>query len=409
MNARSWLLVAVLSAAPAAAADWPQWRGPNRDAKVAGFEAPGSWPKQLTKKWSVSVGDGVATPALVGDRLYTFTRQGNDEVLRCLDAADGKEQWQDKHPAVRPNGGAGTFPGPRSSPTVVDGKVITFGVDSALTCLDANTGSKVWRKDSLGEHPQFFVSSSPIVVDAAAGEKLVVAQYGSEEGGGGIVAYDLNSGKRKWLWDKDGASYGSPIVMSVDGMQVLVTPTADNVVALNPADGKQLWKTSFPAPRMTYNAATPVVDGQIVIYSGSGRDRGTKAFKFEKGGDGVTVKELWSISEPAVKFDTPVIKDGHAYGLSDRDQLFCLNIADGKPTWTTQLRGQRGYGSVVDAGEVLFALTPAGELTAFEPKPKEFKKVASYPVGTATYAYPVIAGKRVFVKDKDAVTLWEIE
>src|SRR2546427_11026385 len=81
------------------AQDWPQWRGPNRDAKATGFNAPSTWPKELNKKWSEKVGNGVATPALVGDKLYVFTRLDDDEVIRCLDAATGKEVWQEKYAA----------------------------------------------------------------------------------------------------------------------------------------------------------------------------------------------------------------------------------------------------------------------------------------------------------------------
>src|SRR5438876_917748 len=95
MSAR-WLLVVsvgIFGSCGAVAADWPQWRGPNRDAKVAGFTAPATWPKALTKKWEVAVGDGVATPALVGDKLYVFSREGGDEVVRCLEAATSKEIW----------------------------------------------------------------------------------------------------------------------------------------------------------------------------------------------------------------------------------------------------------------------------------------------------------------------------
>src|SRR4051794_17258637 len=79
----------------ALAEDWPQWRGANRDAKVTDFKPPESWPKELKQKWKTAVGEGVATPALVGDRIYVFTREGSSEVLRCIDAETGKEVWQD--------------------------------------------------------------------------------------------------------------------------------------------------------------------------------------------------------------------------------------------------------------------------------------------------------------------------
>ena len=88
------------------AQDWPQWRGPNRDAKAADFKAPKTWPKELTEKWKVTVGEGVATPALVGDKLFVFSRQDGNEITRCLNAADGKELWSEKYESLGSTGGA---------------------------------------------------------------------------------------------------------------------------------------------------------------------------------------------------------------------------------------------------------------------------------------------------------------
>src|SRR5439155_16131446 len=155
----------LLSMSGVSAQDWPQWRGSHRDAKAMGFNVPASWPKELTEKWKVTVGTGDATPALVGDRLYVFSREGGDEVLRCLDASSGKEIWQDKYPTQPATGAAGSHPGPRSSPTVADGKVVTFGVRGVLSCFDAATGKKIWDKEDKGQQwPRFFTSSSPIIV-----------------------------------------------------------------------------------------------------------------------------------------------------------------------------------------------------------------------------------------------------
>src|SRR5262245_60588569 len=122
MKTRFLLLIAVVSVpiVGAAGADWPQWRGPNRDAKVTGFSAPSTWPKELTKKWSETVGSGVATPALVNDKLYTFGREDADEVVRCRDAGTGKEVWKKSYKADPARGAASPYPGPRSSPTVAD-------------------------------------------------------------------------------------------------------------------------------------------------------------------------------------------------------------------------------------------------------------------------------------------------
>src|SRR5262245_46189821 len=154
------------------AQDWPQWRGANRDGVVTGFSAPKTWPKKLSQRWKATVGDGVATPALVGDKLFVFTREGGNEVIRCVEAVTGKEVWQEKYEARAVTGAASSFPGPRSSPTVADGKVVTLGVSGILSCFDAATGKKQWRKDDFkGSWPMFFTSSSPIVE-----EGLCIAQ-----------------------------------------------------------------------------------------------------------------------------------------------------------------------------------------------------------------------------------------
>lgn len=395
--------VTLLGASGAGAQDWPQWRGPNRDAKVTGFKVPQTWPRELTQKWKVAVGNGVATPALVGDRLYVFSRQEADEVIRCLDAATGKDVWQEKYATEGAAGPASRFPGPRSSPTVSGGKVVTLGVRGILSCLDAATGTKLWRKaDFSGSLPMFFTSSSPLVVDG-----LCIVQLGGERNGA-TVAYDLATGDEKWKWTGDGSAYASPVLQTAGGAPVLIAETARNVVGLSVAEGKLLWQTPFVVQGRGYNASTPIVEGPTLIYSGSGR--GTRAVQIDKQGDEHVVRELWHNAENSVQYNTPVVKNGLVFGLTDRDSLFCLNARTGQTAWTKPISGRRGYGSIVDAGSILLALTPESQLIAFEPSDKEYKELASYKVADEeTYAYPVISGNRVFVKDQSSVTLWTIE
>jgi outer membrane protein assembly factor BamB len=199
------------------------------------------------------------------------------------------------------------------------------------------------------------------------------------------------------------------VLLTVGDAKMIVAETAKKIVGVRLADGKLLWETPFVVTGARgYNAATPMVDGQTVLYTGSGR--GTKAVKIEKQGDAFTAKEFWSNGENSVQYNTPVVKDGLVFGLSAGDSLFCINTQTGKTLWTSSIRGRKGYGSIVVAGPVLLALTPAAQLLVFEPSDKEFKQVASYKVGDSdTYAYPVVTGNRLFVKDKDAMTLWTVE
>lgn len=487
----TWVLGALvyLVASQALAQDWPQWLGSGRDAK-ASFKAPDSWPRTLTQKWKVSVGDGVATPALVGDKLYVFARRDGKEIISCLNVADGKEIWKDQYESGGATGPASSFSGPRSSPAVGEGKVVTLGVRGMLSCLDAATGKVLWRKDDFnGALPRFCTSSSPILVDG-----MCIAQLGGNDNGA-LVAYDLAKGEQKWKWAGDSPAYASPALMTVDGTKLIIAETERRIVAIRLTDGKQVWETPFVMEQGArgYNASTPVVEGQILIFSGS--SRGTRALKFEKDGDGVAVKELWKNPDQSVQFNTPVVKDGMLYGLSQTNELFCLDKQTGKAAWTSSVgpadgggpgmggggmggqgrreRGGRdgggregergaatrpseggpnaasqpregspggregmgpgagregrgrgpgggmggrggmsrgGYGSIVDAGSVLLALTPASQLIVFAPGDKQYTERAKIKVAdSATYAFPVASGNRLFVKDQDSVTLWTVE
>src|SRR5262245_55172438 len=176
--------VLLLGATSAGAQDWPQWRGPNRDNKVVGFTEPKTWPKELTRKWKVTVGQGDSSPSLVGDKLYVFARQEGDEVILCLDAATGNEIWKDKYAAEPANVPMGGHKGPRSTPAVGAGKVCTLGVGGVLSCLDAGSGKVAWRKDTKAK-PRFYTASSPIIVDGKC-----IAFLGTQ-GKGELTAFDL--------------------------------------------------------------------------------------------------------------------------------------------------------------------------------------------------------------------------
>jgi outer membrane protein assembly factor BamB len=421
------VFVAAMGVGSSWAQDWPQWRGANRDGKATGFTAPKTWPKELTQKWKSSVGSGDAAPALVGDKLYVFARQEGNEVTRCLDAASGKELWQDKYAVPGISGpDAGQHGGPRSAPAVANGKVITLGVCGTVSCLDAGTGKMLWRKDDFpGAWPRFHVAMSPMIVDS-----LALVQLGKPNEGA-VVAYDLATGDQKWKTAGDGPAYASPVLATVDGTKIIVTQSEKSIMGLSVSDGKLLWQAPFAAQGMAYNAATPIVDGQTVIYCGQGR--GATAVKLEKQGDAVTAKELWKNPDNSVQFNSPVLKGGALYGLSARNDFFCINAQDGKTLWTAPfsppaagaegqaggpggMRGGRGmgrsagYGSIVDAGSALLALTPAMQLVAFQPSEKAYTELARIKVAdTATYAHPVVAGNRLFVKDQDSVTLWTFE
>ena len=320
-----------------------------------------------------------------------------------MNAADGKEIWQNKYPSTTiPGPDSREHAGPRSSPAVADGKVVTLGVWGNLACLDAATGKEIWRNDEFPKvTPQFHTATSPLIVDG-----MVIAHLGGA-GNGALMAFDAATGKIKWKWDAEGPAYASPVVMTVDGVKQIVTLSEKSVVGVAAADGKLLWQIAFVPGRMAYNAATPIVDGQTVIFTGQGR--GTKAVKVENTGDGFAKKELWS-AQPAVQFCSPVLMDGLLFGVSGKGNLFCLDAKTGQTDWTDSTKRGSGYAGMVAAGSIILALPNNSELIAFKPNGKQYEELARIKVAeTPTIAYPVLAGKRLFVKDRDALTMWTID
>jgi len=384
--------------------DWPQWRGPDRDGKVHGFTAPDNWPGELSQLWTVTVGTGDATPALVGDKLFAFTRNGDNETIICLNAGDGKELWRNEYEAQAVTGAGARHPGPRSSPAVADGKVFTIGVGGVLSCLDAGSGKLLWRKDPFPQVvPMFFTSMSPMVADG-----MCIAHLGGV-GNGAIIAYDMNTGDEKWRWNQEGPDYGSPVLMTVNGTESIVTLTEKSIVGIAVDDGKLLWSLPFPLQRRAYNAATPIIDGQTVIYTGAGR--GTNAVKIEKQGDEFSTKELWSNPDVSVQFNTPVMKENMIFGSTSQSQLFCLDAATGMTAWMDTTKHDRsGFASILDAGKVIIALPSSSQLIVYKPDSKAYTELASIKVAeTPVYAHPVIAGNRIFIKDAENITLWTIK
>jgi outer membrane protein assembly factor BamB len=384
------------------AADWTQWRGPNRSAVVPDFVAPAAWPKTLQKKWSTTVGDGVATPALVGGKLYAFGYQDGKEIIRCLDAGTGKEIWKNEYAAKAAGGPARNFPAARSSPAVAEGKVVTLGVQGTLSCLDAEKGTVVWRKESTGGVPGFSTSSSPLLADG-----LCVVQVGGDRSGS-VVAYNLADGKEKWKWAADGTKYASPMLLNLKDFKAVVVETTGTISAVNLANGKKVWSTNYST---RYNASTPAIEGQVIYYAGSGQP--TTAVKLEEQGEKIVGKELWVNRDTSVIYNSPVVNDGLLFGLSERNEVFCVDTQTGKKLWSQRLdsgdggRGRSGYGSIVAAGPVLFALTPAAQLVVFKSDREGLKQVASYKVADgSTYAYPVVTSEGVYIKDRNAVTYW---
>jgi outer membrane protein assembly factor BamB len=390
-----------LSTINSSSQDWPQWRGIGRDCKVTGFKAPSVWPAGLTQEWKVQVGFGDATPVLAENKIYLNTRQGEEEVVLCLDAATGKELWKYNYPSPAVTGPAAAHPGPRSTPSVANGKVVTFGATAILSCLDAKTGKVVWKRDNPANTvPQFFAGMSPLIVD-----NLCIVHVGTKDNGE-ILALDLNTGAEKWKWAGDGPAYASPSVMTADGKKQIVAQTEKNLIGLSLTDGKLLWQIPTPAQQRFYNCASPYIDGQTIYLTGQGA--GMKAIKIEKSGNEYVPKELWSNTTVGAKWNTPILKDGFLYGFTDQKRLYCLNAATGQTAWVDNAVNS-DFATIVDCGSVIIGLPSTANLIVLKPDQAAYSEVAKYKVSeTAIYAFPVISGNRIYIKDAESLILYKI-
>ncbi len=282
-----------------------------------------------------------------------------------------------------------------------------------VSCVDAASGKLLWRNSEYKGVPRFYTSASPIIVDGMA----VIPLGGG--GSGAVVAFDLTTGKEKWKCSGEGAAYASPVLVTADGAKLIVTMLERSVVGISLADGKLLWQIpAQPSGMGFYNAATPVVDGATVYITGTGS--GTKALKIQRKGDGFAANELWKNPDFGTSFNSPVLKNGMLFAIDSGGRFFCLDAKDGKTLWSGAavgaagggggggggrgMRGGNNYGGMLDAGAVIFALPPSSELIAFKPDGKEFAEVARIKVAESpTFAFPVITGNRVFVKDADSL------
>jgi len=241
---------------------------------------------------------------------------------------------------------------------------------------------------------------SPIVVDDLAIFHLDGPNTGS------VVAFDLATGRIQWRWDGDGPAYASPVLATVEGSRQLVMLTDRNLIGLDVRNGQRLWNIEFIPSGMNYNAATPIVDGSVIYFAGAGR--GSRAIRLEKNGDSFSVKDLWNNPDLAPQFNSPVLLNGRLFGLSQRGNLYCLDAATGKTLWVDENR-YSGFGAILGSPRALFVMTERSGLIVFAPDSDTFQSLATFQVSSGpVYATPVIAGNRIYIKDAETLTLWQL-
>jgi outer membrane protein assembly factor BamB len=398
----------LLAAAQVASAqDWPQWRGPNRDGVVADAKPRSTWPEGLQQSWQIEVGIGHSSPVVSGDRVFIFSRQEEQEVVRALKLADSTEIWRGSYAApyeLNPLA-AGHGKGPKSTPVVADGRLFTLGIGGILSCWNADNGALLWRR----KFSQRFKHTAPVYGTAMSplvdGGKLIVHLGGNDQGE--LMALNAETGDAEWSWDGDGPSYASPVVATWAGTRQVIAQTQSACVGVDLEDGKLLWKIQFKTD-YDQNAVTPVIAGESIICSGY--NKGINRFRLEKDGDEWHTDEVWENKEVSLYMSSPVANGERLYGFSHRQkgQLFAIDITTGQTLWTSDGR-LADNASLVRTGNVIWALTTNGELIVFRDNSKQFEPLVRYKVAdTPTWAHPVILPGSLLIKDETRLTRWKI-
>lgn len=408
MNTPGWfrlLLVLACSLAfePLAvhADDWPQWMGPQRDGvwRETGIvdRLPAAGPAVV---WRTNVNRGYSGPAVVGDRLYMLDRlqgtsperkpgeralpviPGNERVL-CLDANSGAKLWEHTYDCAYRI----SYPaGPRTTPIVADGRVFTLGAMGDLLCLDSREGKVIWRrellKDYTDEPPVWGYAAHPLL----DGDRLICLVGGSNTA---VVAFHKDTGKELWrALDAREVGYAPPVIYEVAGKRQLIIWHPDGVAGLAPDSGKVLWTHAYPVGGKPQRPEVTIAMPRLA---------GTKLFlsSFYQGSllldlAGAEPSAAWNRrSKRKSEFDdglhttmcTPVIRDGHLYGLCGFGELRCLDLATGDRRWETfaVTEGKKalfGQAFIVEQGGRYWLWNDQGELILANLKPDGYEELS---------------------------------
>jgi outer membrane protein assembly factor BamB len=371
-------------------ADWPGFRGPGRDSIVRGVRVETDWSKSPPLAlWRRPIGPGWSSFAVRGDLLYTQEQRGEDEIVACYKVSTGAPVWKHRDPVRfwESNGGAG----PRATPTLSNGRVYTFGATGILNVLDAANGKRVWSRDVASDTgrkiPDWGFASSPLVVD----DVVVVAASGT------LAAYDIGSGKPRWVGPQHGGTYSSPQLFTIGGVVQILLLSPPGVVSVAPADGTLLWEHSWDGGAITQPAITG--DGDVLINAQSMTGGlGIRRLALAHSTGGWTVEERWTSNGLKPYFNDFVVHKGHAFGF-DGNILSCIDLEDGKRKWKG---GRYGNGQLVllRDQDLLLVLSEDGELALVNATPDQFAEVARFTaIEGKTWNHPVLVRDTLLVRN----------
>jgi outer membrane protein assembly factor BamB len=258
----------------------------------------------------VEVGEGYGTPFVIGNTVYAFTRREGREVLIALDSATGAVRWRTSYaaPYTPATAAAAHGAGPKATPAFDAGRLVTLGISGIVSAFDAVSGKMLWQAGAPNEAPFFSAASSPLAEDG-----MVFAHPGNYDP---LTAFDAASGRVRWTAGA-GGFFASPLSVDLDGTRQIITVTQKSVMAVAPADGRELWQ--FPWPGGS-GGTMPVLDNGFVIVSGL--NAGVVAYKPTRAGQGWTVSKIWETKDVSCLYNPVVVGDA-LFDLSVERPILC--------------------------------------------------------------------------------------
>lgn len=379
-----------------AVADWPGFRGPNRDGIVNGIRIETDWkaspPKEL---WRRQIGPGCSSFAVNTDFLYTQEQRGDNEIVSCYHMNTGELAWMHRDKARFWDSHAGA--GPRSTPTYSDGRLYTLGATGILNALDASDGSVMWSRnaavDTDVKHSGWGYTSSPLVVDSV----VIVAMVGK------LAAYDIASGDPRWFGPDGKDSYSSPHLLTINAIKQVVLTSGTGATSMTPSDGTLLWEYQWEAgSRIVQPAKTP--EGDLLLSSGEGK--GIRRIAVVHKAGGWTFEELWTSTQLKPNFNDFIVHKGNAYGFTGPN-LTCIDINNGERKW----KGRRYGGQLILLADqdVLLILSEKGDLALAKAIPDKFTELARMEAMEGkTWNHPVLVGDVLLVRNNQEMVAYQL-
>jgi len=393
------------------AADWPGWRGPQRDGHVPkGATVPETLPREPKSLWRIKIGDGLASPVVAGGKVFYLDNQENKEVLHAVDRNTARELWHTVIDDVFKD--YQYAPGPRCTPLVDGDRVYAQSSKGQLRCFNVSDGQIKWslnytqdfqayfygeRGSAQGGHRHGYTGSPWL-----DGKRLLLTV--GDTNGAGIVCLDKQTGKLLWKSQNDRAGNAAPITALINGQKPkqVVAFTVEGVIGLNLQNGDLLWRVPLFS---TYgrHVSTPVVVGNVVMVGSHQRGTIGAEITRESRGDKWNARIAWETKDATLNFSSPVAVGEYLYGLGPTKNLFCLEAKTGKIAWTKEgyfsTSAEKAHAAFLVMGENLLMLTDTGELVLFPANPAEFKELGRVQVCGLNWCNPAYSDGKLFLRD----------